>query len=196
MPVKIDYFGDKISFPKPEQILAFNQFIVEKCVEIPRDKPNILRIIEVKPLVAIEFYQFIDSPRGKKVFIRGHIDQEILYLADIPCQPVHGFHTTHSFCTFIDLYGCNIGDFSYLESLKPKIIIEFMETVKTCSRSLSQCIILFVWYPRGSIIPPKPHPPCPCPPCIPTINIVQECKNECRPKIIKYRPRPKNYIYK
>lgn len=196
MPVKIDYFGDKISFPKPEQILASNQFIVEKCIEIPCDKPNMLRIIEVKPLVEIEFYQFIDTPRGKKVFIRGHIDQEILYLADMPCQPVHGFYAASSFCTFIDLHDCDIVDFSQLESLKPKILIEFMEIVKTCSRSISQCIILFAWYPRGSIIPPKPHLPCPYSPCIPAINIVQECKNEYRPKIIKSRPQDKNYIYK
>ncbi|SHG88251.1 protein of unknown function [Thermosyntropha lipolytica DSM 11003] len=196
MPVKIDYSGDKLSFPKPEQILASNQFIVEKCIEIPRDKPDMARIVDVKPGVKIDVYQLIDSPRGKKVFIRGHIEQEILYIADMPCQPVHGFHAVYSFGTFIDLHDCGIVDFSGLESLKPQILIEFMETVKSCSRSISQCIILFAWCPRGSIIPPKPHPPCPYPPCFPTINIVQECKNECRPKIVKSRSRPKYYVYK
>lgn len=196
MSAKIEYFGDKTLFPQPGHILAFNQFIVEKCIEIPRDKPNMARIVDVKPLAEIDVYQFIDSPQVKKVFIRGHIEQEILYIADIPCQVVYGFQAAYSFCTFIDLHECGIADFSQLESLKPKILIEFMETFKTCSRSVSQCTILFVWYPGAGVIPPGPHPLYTYPPFFPTINIIQECKNECRPKVVKSRPRTKHYIYK
>jgi hypothetical protein len=39
-----------------------------------------------------------------------------------------------------------------------------MEVVQVDSRSIRKCILLFTWYPKGIISPPKPLKPYTCSP--------------------------------
>jgi hypothetical protein len=158
----IEYKCNPALFPKPGDILCCNQFTVDECIEFPDYKPNIHKIIDVMISPQIDSYKLIDSPTGKKVFIKGHLDQEILYTVDSLCQPVHAFHSEAPFCTFIKLSDCNLYEYEKLEAYKPKILVEYMEATQFSCRSIRKCVLLFVWYPKGIVIPPKPMPPHSC----------------------------------
>ena len=168
MPDKIDYICDLQLLPEVNEVVCSRQFMVEEYLELPCIKPDIESLVDVKVWAEIKSYKFINSLRGKKVFIRGSLKQEILYTADTPCQPVHAFHFDSSFSTYMDLSCTCISNYSALEMHSPKILVEFMEATKVCSRSISKSAILLVWYPTSLIIPPKPQPiyiNCPQPSC-------------------------------
>lgn len=193
MPNSIDYACSPYLFPPSDDILCFSQFIVEECIELPQHKPNIQKLVDCKVTPVIESFRIINSPKGKKVFIRGKLEQEILYVVDSLCQPVHALDVNSPFSTYIDLWNCGTTEFDKLEAFKPKILVEFMEAVQICHRSIRKHILLFAWYPRGIITPPKPplppHPPF-CPPCPPPpVNVVQECKINCKPGIFTPKTR-------
>ncbi len=154
----VQFLGDTRVFPNADEILCSNQFIVEECLEIPCIKPDIERLIEARIQPNIDEYQFLDSPKGKKVYIKGNLEQDIIYIADTPCQSLHAVHFKSRFHTFMDLSSCCISNYAALEIHKPKILLEFMEVSKLCPRSIFKSIILFVWYPTGLIIPPRPQP--------------------------------------
>lgn len=175
----IQYLGETQVFPKANEILCSRQFMVEECLEMPCAKPDIERLVEAKINAVIETYKFIDSPRGKKVYIRGNLEQDIMYIADAPCQPIHAVHFKSRFHTFMDLSSCCISNYAALEIHKPRILVEFMEAIKLCPRSIQKSIILFAWYPTGLIIPPCP-PPHPQP-----IHIIEPqptCRVVCKPR--------------
>lgn len=164
MKQTIEYACNPALFPRSHDILCCQQFTVDEFIEFPDYKPNIHKIIDVKITPEIESYKFIDSPTGKKVFIRGHLDQEILYTVDSLCQPVHAFLSVAPFCTFIKLWDCNINEYDRLEAYKPKILVEYMEAEQVSCRSIRKCVLLFIWYPKGIITPPKRPQPCAYPP--------------------------------
>ncbi len=171
----IQYLGDTRVFPKSDEILCSNQFMVEECLELPCNKLDIERLVETRIQPNIDTYQFIDSPKGKKVYINGNVEQDIMYIADTLCQPVHAVHFKSRFHTFMDLSSCCISNYAALEIHKPRILVEFMEATKLCPRSISKSIILFVWYPTGLIIPAPPQP-------IHIINPVPTCQVTCKPR--------------
>lgn len=182
MPNKINYLGNPQYFPKAEEILCSRQFVVEEFLELPCNKPDMEKLSDVKASVEVVSYQFINSPQGWKVFIRGVLKQEILYIADAPCQPVHAFTFCSSFSTFMNLPCACISNYSALEMHKPKILVEFLELNKICARSIFKAALLFLWYPTGLIIPRKPQ----------TIFIPipkTSCQVVCKPvrKIYKHR---------
>ncbi len=154
----IQYQGDTRVFPNPHEILCSSQFMVEECLEIPCTKPDIERLVETKIQPNIDTYRFIDSPKGKKVYISGNVEQNIMYVADTLCQPMHAVHFKSRFHTFMDLSSCCISNYAALGMHKPLILVEFMEAAKLCPRSISKSIILFTWYPTGLIVPPHPQP--------------------------------------
>ncbi len=156
MAAVIEYLCNPQSFPESNDILCSRQFMVEERFLIPAHKPNIDQLIDVKVKPLIDTYKFIDSPQGKKVYIRGRLEQEILYSVDEACQPVHAIQTEYVFHTYMKLCDCT-SNLTVLQTHSPRIMVEFMEAVKTCSRSISKTIILFTWYPRSLIIPPRPQ---------------------------------------
>lgn len=164
MKQTIEYTCSPTLFPKSCDIFCHNQFTVDECIELPDHKPNMHRLVDVKVTPEIESYKFIDSPTGKKVFIKGHLEQEFLYAVDSLCQPVHAFMTVSPFCTFINLGDCHIHECDRLEAYKPKILVEYMQTVQTSCRCIRKCMLLFVWYPKGIISPSQPPQHYACPP--------------------------------
>jgi len=136
-------------FPQPYEILAYKQVAVEECIELPDYKPIIHRIIDIKINPELESHRIMDSPQGKKVFIKGHLDQEILYAVDSLCQPVHAFHSISPFCTFISLGNCYIYNCNWLEAYKPKILVEHIEFAQVSCRSMRKCLLLYIWYPKA-----------------------------------------------
>ncbi len=196
----VEYYCNPQFFPQPDDILCSNQFVVEERIELPSHKPIIDKILESKVTAEIESYKLIDTPRGKKVFVRGILEQKILYVVDSLCQPVHAFHSTFPFCEFMKLCECG-SSFDILEVVKPKIIVEYMETIQLCPRSIRKCVLLFMWYPKGIITPPcppRPYLPRRTPSHAflvpPKVQIIQECHVECKPKTVRYK-KHKKYRY-
>lgn len=145
MDQTIEYICSPTLFPNYCDILAYNQIIVDECIELPDYKPNMHRLIDVKLTPEIESYKFIDSPTGKKVFIKGYLKQEFLYAVDSLCQPVHAFMSVSPFSTFIKFENFNISDYHRFEAHKPKILLEYMEVVQIGCRTIRKCVLLFIW---------------------------------------------------
>lgn len=155
----IEYTCNAALFPNSNDILCCNQITIDECIELPDYKPNIQTIVDVKATPEIDSYKFIDTPIGKKIFIKGHLDQQVLYMVDSLCQSVHGFLSVSPFCTFMQLPHCYAGEYNKLEAYQPKILVEYMESVQLSCRSIRKSIMLFTWYPKGIIaLPKRIHP--------------------------------------
>lgn len=172
MPEKVEYICNPQFFPQPAGILNSRQLLIEECLELPCGKPDMEQLVDVKVQAEIDYYKVIHSPRGKKIYIRGRLEQEIMYSANAPCQPVHVFNKCHLFKTFLDLSSCCISDITTLEMHSPRVIVEYVEAMMMHHRCISKSILLFIWYPV--IIPPCPQP-------VHVINSPRLCTVSCKP---------------
>ncbi|MEN6350450.1 MAG: DUF3794 domain-containing protein [Syntrophomonas sp.] len=176
---KVEYFCHPNRFPVLPDILCSKQLIIEERFDIPCDKPDIESLVHSKINPVIEHYKYLDSVIGKKVLIKGRLDQEILYIADAFCQPVHAFKNSYPFSTYLDLCECTMSTHQ-LEEYSPRILVEYAETQQICPRSISKSIILFVWYPRFFHPMPIPQP-------VYIVNQRTEYHERCRPQVRKSR---------
>jgi len=142
----IQHKCDPSLFPRYNSIYCSEQLLIDETFTLPCEKPDIETLLDVKVYPKIQEFKLFDTPKEKKVFVRGNIEQEILYIADAPCQPVHAAHFTSTFCTFINL-PCCCQDYSILDLHGPKILVEFIEARIVNSREIDKCVILFIWYP-------------------------------------------------
>lgn len=81
------------------------QTIVQDTVSIPIGKPDASRGVDAKARFSINEVKVLYD----KVIVDGDVTAKILYVADLPSQPVHFFETTFSFLDFIHLYGAKPG---------------------------------------------------------------------------------------
>ena len=144
-------------FPNPQEIYCAKQVILEENLVLPCNKPDIESLSDVHTNPFIEGHQLIKNPVGQKLFIEGRVEQEILYVANTPCQPVHAAHFVVPFCTFIDLPPSCISHFSN-ESFAPKILVEFIQAKMDGARTIRKCMILFIWCPIIHPVIPTPRP--------------------------------------
>lgn len=165
---KIERHGDPAHYPPQDHICHYKQISVNESLVIPCVKPEIEQLLEVIAHPYIDECTMIQTPVGKKLVIKGHIEQKIVYVADIPCQSVHAAHFTIPFCAFEEVPStCT---WSNCEIANPGVIIEYLNAHKTGPKEIAKCVILFVWwYKKGHHphpCPPHPHPypPHPCPP--------------------------------
>lgn len=90
---------------------TFKQFIIQKNLVLPEDKPDIEQILQVNTSVIITSKRVIRTPiatsleeqrlTGWKLVIEGQLKLRIKYVADISTQNVHGAHFNAPFSTFI-----------------------------------------------------------------------------------------------
>lgn len=77
-----------------EQVMGANmqQRVVETAMMVPDPKPDIEQIIDVyvKDLTITSISVITD-----KVVVRGDLEVKIMYVADLPNQPVHAFEQSH-----------------------------------------------------------------------------------------------------
>lgn len=145
-------------FPAKKQILCCKQISLTETIVLPPEKPNIEQIVQVYARAKIDHYKIIASPIGRKIYMKGTLSQQILYVADQPTQPVHATHSVVPFCNFIDIHpSCTKHQYQHLQCTSPKVLIEFLEAVAVNPREISKCAILFFWFSR----PPQPK-------CVPT----------------------------
>lgn len=130
----------------PEFPKCRRQILLEEELCLPEAKPDIEDVVEFKVQARIEEFKVIRTPIGLKVVIRGEVDQQIMYVADVPSQSVHATHSTTPFCTFIQLphrrndpYHADIPD--------PKVLVEYANVQADGPRRFLKCVLLFVWMP-------------------------------------------------
>jgi hypothetical protein len=81
------------------------QTIARDKAIIPAGKPDATRVVDTKVRVSL-----VDTKVLKdKIIVEGEIQAQVLYVANLPSQPVHAFHTTFSFLSIINLYGARHG---------------------------------------------------------------------------------------
>lgn len=153
-----EYTADPRIFPKHKDILCSRQLALNEVLVLPSLKPDVERIVDVKAKPVIDTYKIINSVTGKKVIIKAHIEQELLYAAEAPCHPVHAAYFTWPFSTFIDL-PCGCTSYDFIEQSAPRIITEYIEAEKICSREIAKTVIVFIWYP---LIKAYSHAPVTC----------------------------------
>lgn len=110
----IEYEGTAQQIPQfSEPVVAIKELNVEEILDTPQAKPDIELILKVKAELVILSTRVIRTPiaqsmekqtlTGWKVIIEGELKQVIRYVADEPCQSVHGAHFNVPFSTFIVL---------------------------------------------------------------------------------------------
>lgn len=156
MPKLYEFTCDHRHFPEHLHILCSRQIVLNEILVLPPTIPDIERLVDVKAVPMVDSFKIIPSAKGKKVVIKGHIDEEILYAADMICQPVHAAHFSWPFSTFLDL-PCECANYGLLEQYAPRILVEYIGAEPVCSREISKTVIIFIWYP---VLEPRPHPPC------------------------------------
>lgn len=97
----------------PATPTAFTQLAVMETLSIPAVKPDVEQLLKI--LIATELIstRIIATPvgtgsgglilTGSKLIVEGILRQKILYVADIPDQPVHAVEFDTPFSTFIVL---------------------------------------------------------------------------------------------
>lgn len=168
---KIEHRCDPMFYPHRDHICHYKQISVNETLTVPYVKPEIEQILEVIAHPFIDECTLIETPVGKKLVVKGHIEQKIIYVADVPCQSVHAAHFTVPFCTFEEVpSSCT---WSNCEISCPGVIIEYLTAHKIGPKEVAKCVVLFVWwYKKGhhpNPCPPQPYPcpgppPQPCPP--------------------------------
>lgn len=93
-----DGMGDKL-------LVGRVQSIIQDTVDIPAGKPDASRIVEANAKFIVKDTRVIKD----KVIVDGDVEVKVLYVANLPSQPVHFFEDVIPFLQFIHLYGAHPG---------------------------------------------------------------------------------------
>ncbi len=170
MDVQIVGLADPATFPTNPTM--FTEMTFADTLTVPEAKPPVGQLTTVIVEVKIDSVRIVRSPtgrslgglilRGTKVVIEGTIKQEILYVADAPDQPVHAFHGTVPFSTFIvassTMDGVPINEL--LPSMEVKPYVEDVFVNLTSPRSVFKNVVLFLNVTVTPPIEPPLRPPC------------------------------------
>ena len=119
------------------------EFIKEKALVIPSEKPSIEQLAKIIIKPEITSYKLACTPEGKKVIIQGQIIEKVFYVADKPEQTVHCAKFSFPICNFIKLKNTD-----KIKDIKINIEEVIIQVDK--QRTIEQCILLFI-----CIIPKK-----------------------------------------
>ncbi|MFD3156307.1 DUF3794 domain-containing protein [Haloimpatiens sp. FM7330] len=88
-------------FPKIPPCYPCKELCEEDRLCIPCQKPDMECLLDVSVHLSVSCFKVINTPIGKKLFIKGIKNIRILYVADEPSQSVHAAHFNVPFCMFI-----------------------------------------------------------------------------------------------
>jgi Domain of unknown function (DUF3794) len=156
--VQIIGITDPSEFPVITPLNPNNQIAVQERLTIPDAKPDVEQINTVLIEAVITGTRNIFTPTGVKVVVEGLLRQKVIYTADVPEQSVHSAHFENPFCTFIDIpltipAGQTVEQFLATLGLSindildgpVNIIIEDVEVNLLDPRTVSKCVILFLY---------------------------------------------------
>lgn len=126
-----------------EQVLGAetNQRVVEFDIVIPQDKPDIAQVIDVyvKNVEITDVNVIVD-----KVIVRGNLEVKVMYVADLPNEPVHAYERKHvRFTRDIVLNGAEPG-----MNATADVSVEFIDYDFDCwcdKRKVHITIVLKFW---------------------------------------------------
>ena len=115
------------------------EFIKEKSIKIPGQKPKIEQLakIIIKPVITSHKVIKVDKRRFKVLF-QGKIIEKVFYVADKPEQSVHAASFSFPFCNFIKLPK----KITKVKDIKVNIEDVIVQLVK--KREINQCILINV----------------------------------------------------
>lgn len=154
MTVQIVGLADPSTFPVAPTM--FTQLAVADTLVVPDVKPPIEQLVTVFVETQIDSVRIIQTPigtslggqilLGAKAIVEGSIQQKVMYVADLPDQPVHVFEGSLPFSTFIvvppTVAGVPIAEL--LTSLKVTPFIEDVYVNVTSPRSVFKNVVLFL----------------------------------------------------
>lgn len=85
------------------QVISENvtQTVVRGTVSVPDPKPDVEKILSTDKSVRVRNVRILPD----KVIVEGTLNLQIVYVAFVPAQSVHHFHTQLNFTTFVDVPG-------------------------------------------------------------------------------------------
>lgn len=81
------------------------QAVVQDVFRLPEPKPCIEKVISIDKTVKVTKIEVIEN----KVIVEGHLNLQIVYVADLPGQPVHHIHARLEFTQFVEIPGAEPG---------------------------------------------------------------------------------------
>jgi LysM repeat protein len=86
-----------------EEVIAEGsaQVMVSGKFQRPHEKPRVEKVLDVDAEITITDKKVIEN----KVIVEGDLALEIIYVADVPSQPVHHMHQNLHFTQFVEVFG-------------------------------------------------------------------------------------------
>ncbi len=85
----------------PQQVcVCSNEVIVRDIIEIPPQKPEKEKVLEIDVAARVIQWKTIDTPLGKKIIVHGELCIGLEYVANLPEQSVHFAHFCVQWDTF------------------------------------------------------------------------------------------------
>ena len=148
------------------------QTIIKEVLEVPREKPNIERILRIDTSVKETSWRIIDG----KVIIEGVIELQTLYVAQTPegDQPVHHMSHRVKFTLFVEIPGTQEGF-----TAETRVAVEHVDFELVEDRRFTAKVLVGVFAKVTepvqlnvvvNVVVVSPAPPAPCPQ--PTIVMV------------------------
>ena len=170
MDVQITGLADPETFPTNPTM--FTELALADILVVPEAKPPIEQLMTVNVEVIIDSVRVVRTPsgrslagqilRGAKVVVEGTIKQGILYVADMPDQPVHGFDGSLPFSTFI-VVPSKIDGVSITELIPAIGVAPFVEDVYArlvSPRKVFKNVVLFLNVTLAPTLEVQPKPCC------------------------------------
>lgn len=165
--VQIIGIADPSEFPVITPLNPNNQIAIQETLTIPEAKPDVEQINTLLIEAEITQTRNIFTPTGVKIVVEGVLRQKVIYTALVPEQSVHSAHFEHPFCTFIDVplvipagttveqllatLGLSIND---ILDGPVEILIEDVDINLLDSRTLSKCVITFLYTTLNPLLGP------------------------------------------
>lgn len=140
------------------------QVIVREITEIPKAKPDIIKVLESR----VDKVEVLETRiLNGKVLVRGDVHVEIVYVSDKPNQAVHALHQTVNFRTFVEIPGAEPGmnvrvnveaEFVRVDQVGQDVQTEVVLKVRVTVTEMSQPT---VYVPVDVPVPTVTPTPCP-----------------------------------
>lgn len=150
--------GSRDHYPPRADICHYRQISLNENLTLPCEKPDIEQLLDITAHPYIDDCVLTETPVGKKLIIRGHVEQTVIYVADLPCQSVHAAHFKVPFCLFEEMPShCSM---STCDLYHPQVLVEYLSASRLGPKAITKCVFLFIWWPfrKHHSYPCKPAP--------------------------------------
>jgi len=147
----------------PETATNFKEEIINEILEIPCQKPDMERLLNVIVSTNVEEIKLIKTEKGLsnegqklsgyKLIVKLKISEKVMYVANYPTQPIHAAHYDDVKNFFVilpeEIDGVPVCDLIKYKKLIVTPYIECVESRMLDARHIQKCVMLLIDVKKG-----------------------------------------------